>query len=49
MGVFYDIFGGRKKKRCSFCGCVMYPDSNSDICEICVDELYKSIPVEEEI
>jgi hypothetical protein len=33
-----------RKKRCSICGCHMYGDSDSDMCEICVDELYESDP-----
>lgn len=47
MGLFYEFFGRGKKKHCTICGCIMYPDSESDICEICVDELYKSDPGEE--
>ena len=43
MGVFYDLyFGSRKKKRCTVCGCVLLDDSDSDICEVCLDELYAS-------
>ena len=45
MGILYDIFG-RTKKRCTICGCHMYDDSDSDICEVCVDELYESDPGE---
>ena len=41
MGLFIEIFS---KKRCSICGCHMYDDSDSDICEICIDELYESEP-----
>jgi hypothetical protein len=37
------------KKRCTMCGCIMYDDSDSDICECCLDELYESDPGEEEI
>lgn len=47
MGVIYDLFA-RSKKRCTVCGCIMYDDSDSDICEICLDELYESDPGEEE-
>lgn len=43
MGLFAEIFS---KKRCSICGCYMYSDSESDMCEICVDELYDSDPGE---
>lgn len=49
MGLFFEIFGVGKKKHCSICGCIMYPESASDICEICLDELYESIPIEEEL
>lgn len=45
MGILYDIFG-RPKKRCTLCGCHMYDDSDSDICEVCVDELLASDPGE---
>jgi hypothetical protein len=44
MGLFAEIFS---KKRCSICGCHMYDDSDSDICEICIDELYESESGEE--
>ena len=45
MGVLYDLyFGIKNKKRCTVCGCLMYDDSDADICEVCVDELYNSDP-----
>lgn len=47
MGILYDLFG-RTKKRCTMCGCHMYDDSDSDICEVCVDELLESDPGEPE-
>ena len=45
MGVLYDIVK-RHKKRCTICGCIMFDDSDSDICEVCLDELYDSDPGE---
>lgn len=45
MGFFNDVLT-RFKKRCTMCGCYMYDDSDSDICEVCVDELYASDPEE---
>lgn len=45
MGLLYEIFGSTKK-RCTICGCHMYGDSESDMCEICLDELYESDPGE---
>ena len=47
MSLFYEIFGIGKKKRCTICGCIMYSDSDSDICEVCLDELYESDPGED--
>lgn len=52
MGLFFDMFGYKSyksggKKRCTICGCHMYQDSDSDICEVCLDELYESDPGEE--
>lgn len=47
MGVLYELIAG-KKKRCTMCGCILMPDSESDICEVCLDELYASDPGEEE-
>lgn len=47
MGILYEILG-RTKKRCTICGCHMYDDSDSDICEVCLDALYESDPGEEE-
>jgi hypothetical protein len=41
-----DFFKGHKK-RCSLCGGHMY-DDESDMCEICVDELFDSEPGEVE-
>lgn len=43
MGIFHDLIC-RSKKRCTICGCIMYDDSDSDICEVCLDELYESNP-----
>ena len=45
MGFFNDVLA-RSKKHCTFCGCNMYEDSESDICECCLDELYESDPGE---
>lgn len=47
MGLFYEVLGSNKK-RCTICGCIMYDDSESDICEVCLDELYESDPGEPE-
>lgn len=44
MGLFYDLFAVGKKKHCTMCGCILYPDSESDICECCIDELLDSDP-----
>ena len=46
MGILYDLFG--RTKRCTVCGCHMFQDSDSDICEVCVDELLESDPGEPE-
>ena len=43
MGIFHDLLC-RSKKRCTMCGCIMHSDSDSDICEVCLDELYESDP-----
>jgi len=47
MGVLYDTYQRTKKKHCTMCGCIMLPDHDSDICEVCLDELYESDPGEE--
>lgn len=47
MGFLHDIVT-RHKKRCTVCGCIMFDDSDSDICEVCLDELYESDPGEPE-
>ena len=39
----------RAKKRCGKCGCLMEPDSELDICEVCLDELFGDDLLEEEI
>lgn len=38
-----------EKKRCTMCGCNMYDDTDSDICECCLDELYESDPGDPEV
>ena len=38
-----------KKIRCGICGCWMYSDLDSDLCECCLDELYRSQPMEDDI
>ena len=47
MGFFNDVLA-RSKKRCTMCGCHMYDDSDSDICEVCLDELSESDPEDPE-
>ena len=47
MGLFYDFFGGKKKKRCTECGCILYADSDSDICECCLDDMYREEDLED--
>ena len=40
MGILYDLYyGSRKKKRCTMCGCIMYDDSDADICECCIADM----------
>ena len=34
----YD--GINKKKECMFCGCHLAPYSESDVCEVCLDDMY---------
>lgn len=48
MGILYDLYC-HNKKLCTMCGCRLYNDSYSDICEICLNELYESDPGEEVI
>ena len=50
MGLFYNVLN-KNVIRCVICGCHMYSDSDSDVCEVCLDELYNSDPggVEDEI
>ena len=47
MGILYEIFNRTNKKRCERCGCILEPDSEFDICEVCLDELLESDPYEE--
>lgn len=40
MGLLYNAWlNAKRKKRCTMCGCIMYPDSESDICECCVSDM----------
>lgn len=48
MRSMWDLFGMKDKKRCSVCGCILEYDSESDICEVCLDELLESDPGEPE-
>lgn len=43
MGLFAEIFGVTKKKRCTECGCILYSDSESDICECCIDDMTEEV------
>ena len=43
------VTGMNKKKICMFCGCHLAPYSESDICEVCFDELYGDDEEEEEL
>lgn len=36
--------GINKKKCCMFCGCHLAPYSESDICEVCFDEMFYTDP-----
>lgn len=47
MGILYDLLG-RARKRCTMCDCHMCDDSDSDICEVCLDELHENAPDETE-
>ena len=38
MNFFHDVLI-RSKKRCTVCGCYMYDDSDSDICECCLYDM----------
>lgn len=40
MGLFYEILSA-KKKCCTVCGCILLLDSESDICECCLDDMYR--------
>lgn len=41
MGILYDLYiATRSRKRCTECGCTLYDDSDVDICELCVSEMY---------
>lgn len=39
MGILYDIL---TKKICPRCGCIMSPDSELNVCECCLDELFEN-------
>lgn len=40
MGLLYDVWlGSKRKKRCMMCGCLMHPDSDTNICECCVADM----------
>ena len=39
MGIFYSLLGGKRKKRCTMCDCILYDDSDSDICECCLSDM----------
>lgn len=47
MGALLDVYlASENKKRCTVCGCIMDKDHESDICEICFDEMCRSEPGE---
>lgn len=48
MGVLFDTYrSAANKKRCTVCGCLMDGNHDGDVCEVCIDELFKSDPGEE--
>lgn len=42
---FYE--STEQKRLCILCGCYLDPDSDSDMCDCCIDELCDSDPREE--
>lgn len=42
MGILWDLYS-KRKKRCTVCGCILYADSESDICECCVDDMLNEV------
>ncbi len=48
MSVLADIYHGKKKKRFTMCGCLLLPDSEGNICECCLDDMYREDPEEVE-
>jgi len=38
-----------EKKRCVICGCNLYPNSEFDICDCCLDDIYERESTREEV
>lgn len=47
MSSYEDVYV--RKKRCTKCGCYMYDDTDSDICECCLDDIKESDPGDPEV
>lgn len=44
MGVLYDLYMKGRRKRCTECGCILVPNIEADICEMCVEDRGDTIP-----
>lgn len=50
MGILYETYQSTKhKKRCTVCGCLMDVDHESDICEVCLDDISEGYDLEDQL
>lgn len=44
MGVLFDLCAKGRRKRCTECGCILVPDVEADMCEMCVEDRGDTVP-----
>lgn len=50
MSILRDLYLRiQYKKRCEVCGCVLHNDSEFDVCEECLEEIFNNDFIEKEI
>lgn len=44
MGLLFDLYTKGRRKRCTECGCILVPDVEANMCEMCVADRGDTIP-----
>ena len=44
MGLLFDLYAKGRRTRCTECGCILVPEAEADMCEMCVEDRGDTIP-----